>query len=121
MKSLKQSIYVRLILVLTLALVVYLGFNLRTRYFSTQPFLETRPVGKNAYVYDYAGILADTRESTARFLEGIESDYAIDAVIVTATALPPTQTIESLAAELFSNWKIGQTTDGRGVLLILSA
>ncbi len=121
MKSLKQSIYVRLILVLTLALVVYLGFNLRTRYFSTQPFLETRPVGKNAYVYDYAGILADTRESTARFLEGIESDYAIDAVIVTATALPPTQTIESLAAELFSNWKIGQNTDGRGVLLILSA
>ena len=120
MKSLKQSIYVRLILVLTLALLVYLGFNLRTRYFSTQPFWETRPVGKNAYVYDYAGILADTRESTARFLEGIESDYAIDAVIVTATALPPTQTIESLAAELFSSWKIGQKTGGRGILLILS-
>ena len=120
MKSLKQSIYVRLILVLALALVVYLGLNLRNRYVSKPDFWEKRPAGKTDYVYDYAGILADTRESTTRFLEIIKSDYAIDAVIVTATALPPTHTIESLAVELFSNWKIGQNTDARGVLLILS-
>jgi tetratricopeptide (TPR) repeat protein len=105
---------------LALALVVYLGFNLRTRHFSKQDFWEQRPVGQNGYVFDYAGILKDVRESTAQFLEMIKSDYAIEAVIVTATALPPTHTIESLAADLFNNWKIGQTTDGRGMLLILS-
>jgi hypothetical protein len=120
MKSLKQSIFIRLILVLALVLVVYLGLNLRTRYVSKPDFLEKRPAGKNDYVYDYAGILADTRESTTRFLEIIKSDYAIDAMVVTTTALPPTHTIESLAAELFSNWKIGQNTDARGILLILS-
>jgi len=107
-------------LVLALAVVVYLGFNLRTRYFSAQPFWEKRPAGQTGDVYDFAGMLADTRESTAQFLEMIKSDYAIEAVIVTTAALPPTYTIESLAAELFSNWKIGQNTDGRGVLLILS-
>lgn len=121
MKSLKQSIVVRLSLVLALSLVVYLGFDLRTRYFSKPHFWEQRPAGKNGYVYDYAGILADTRESTTRFLAMINADYAVEAVIVTTAALPPTHTIESLAAELFSNWKIGQTTDGRGILLILSA
>ena len=120
MKNLKQSIYARLILVLALAVVVYLGLNLRTRFFSKQHFWEKRPAGKNGYVYDYAGILADTRESTARFLEMIKFDYAIDAVVVTTTALPPTHSIESLSVELFSNWKIGQNTDARGILLILS-
>jgi Flp pilus assembly protein TadD len=109
-----------MILVLALAVVVYLGLNLRARYFSKQHFWEKRPAGKNGYVYDYAGILADTRESTARFLETIKTDYAIDALIVTTTALPPTHSIESLAAEVFSNWKIGQNTDARGILLILS-
>jgi len=120
MKNLKQSIFVKIILVATLALVVYLGLGLRTQYFSKQHFWEKRPVGNNGYVYDYAGILEDTRESTTRFLEIIKSDYTIDAVIVTTATLPPPHTIESLAAELFSNWKIGQDTDGRGILLILT-
>ena len=119
-KRLKLSTLVKIFLVLSLAVVVYLGFNLRTRYFSKQHFWEKRPVGKNAYVYDYARILGDVRESTGRFLEIIKSDYTIDAVIVTAAALPPTHTIESLAADLFSNWKIGQNTNGRGILLVLT-
>jgi tetratricopeptide (TPR) repeat protein len=120
MKSLKQSIFVRISLVLALAFVVYLGLTLRTRHYLTQNYWEKRPVDKGVYVYDYAGILGDTRESTARFLEIIKTDYTIEAVLVTAAALPPTHTIESLAAELFSNWRIGHNTGGRGLLLILS-
>jgi uncharacterized membrane protein YgcG len=34
--------------------------------------------------------------------------------------LPRTHTIESLAAELFSNWQIGKNTGGRGLLLLLT-
>ena len=49
-----------------------------------------------------------------------DADYVIEAVIVTAQALPPTHTIASLAAELFSNWNIGQNSDGRGILLIFA-
>ncbi len=120
MKDLKKSIFVRIILVLVLAFVVYLGANLRNRYYLKQNYWEKRPAGKDVYVYDYAGILADTRESTGRYLEIFKTDYAIEAVIVTAPSLPPTHTIESLGAELFSNWKIGQDTGGRGILLILS-
>jgi tetratricopeptide (TPR) repeat protein len=119
-KSVKQSILVKIFLVLSLAVVVYLGFHLRTRHFSTHHFWEKRPVGKNTYVYDYARTLGDVRDSTGRFLEIIKSEYTIDAVIVTAAALPPNRTIESLAADLFSNWKIGQNTNGRGILLILT-
>ena len=120
MKNLKLSISARILLVLALALVVYLVLDMRTRYFSKQNFWEKRPAGENGHVFDQAGILADTRESTARFLEMINSDYAIDAVIVTTSSLPSTHSIESLAAALFSNWKIGRNTDGRGILLILS-
>jgi len=120
MKILKQSIFIGIILVLALAVVVYLGLDLRTRYFLKQNFWEKRPVGKEIYVYDYAGILADTRESAARSLKLLKTDYTIEAVIVTAPALPPPHTIASLAAELFSNWNIGQNSDGRGILLILA-
>jgi tetratricopeptide (TPR) repeat protein len=120
MTGLKKSVGVKIILVLVLALVVYLGLNLRTRYFSNQTYWEKRPAGQNVYVYDYAGILADTGESTGRYLQNFLTDYALEAVIVTVPALPPTYTIASLGAELFNNWRIGHTTGGRGVLLVLA-
>gem|GEM_PF-684090 len=120
MKLFKKSILARIILVLALAFVVYLGLNLRSRYFLNQNYWEKRPAGQDVYLYDYAAILEDTRESTGRYLESFKSDYAIEAVIVTAPSLPPTHTIESLGAELFNNWQIGQNTGGRGLLLILS-
>ena len=120
MKRLKNSTFVKIILVLILALVVYLGLNLKTKYFLKQNYWGKRPAGKDVYIYDYAGILEDTRESTGRYLEIFKTDYAIEAFIVTTPALPPTHTVESLGAELFSNWKIGQNTDGRGILLFLT-
>ena len=120
MKTKKIATFFRIILILVLALVVYLGLNLRNRYFSRQNYWEKRPGAKTDYIYDYAGILQDIEESTSRHLQGIQSDYAIEAVIVTVTDLPQDYSIESLAAALFSNWKIGQATGGRGILLALA-
>jgi len=120
MKRLKNSIFVRIALVLVLAFVVYLGLNLRSGYYLKTKYWEKRPGASDSYIYDYAGILADTRESTERYLESFKTDYAIEAVIVTAPALPPTHSIESLGVDLFSNWQIGRKTGGRGLLLILS-
>lgn len=51
MKRLKQSIFVKIILVLALALVVYLGFDLRTRYFLKQNHAEKRPAAINTFSY----------------------------------------------------------------------
>ncbi|UCD80778.1 MAG: TPM domain-containing protein [Desulfobacterales bacterium] len=120
MKQTKKATFIRLTLVLVLAFVVYLGLNLRNRYFLKHDFWQKRPAAKGVYVYDDAGILTDTLESTGRYLAGLKTDYAIEAVIVTIPHLPPNHNIESLAAALFSNWKIGQTTGGRGILLILA-
>jgi hypothetical protein len=120
MANLKNSIFFRIILVLVLALVVYLGLNLRNRYFFKHSFWEKRPAGNNGYVYDYAALLEDIRESTIQYLELFKSDYGIEAFIVTIPSLPQTHTIETLSAELFSNWKIGAKTGGRGILLLLA-
>jgi tetratricopeptide (TPR) repeat protein len=107
-------------LVLVLALVVTVGLNLRNRYFLKQDYWEKKPAGKSAYVYDDAGLLTDTLESTDRYLAGLKDGYALEAVIVTIPHLPPGHTIASLAVALFSNWQIGMSTGGRGILLILA-
>ena len=75
---------------------------------------------KNSAVFDTAHILDDIKSSTAKHLALIQEDYAIETMIVTLPSLPPSHTIESLAAEIFSNWQIGGSTGGRGLLLLLS-
>jgi tetratricopeptide (TPR) repeat protein len=106
---------------LALAAVVYLGLSLRSRQSIKQVLPESRPSEKNAYIFDYAGILEDISASTENYLSIIKEDFAIEAVIVTLPALPQSHTIETLAAEVFSNWQIGSTTDGRGLLILLAA
>jgi tetratricopeptide (TPR) repeat protein len=120
LKYLSKSNIIRIILLLMLACVVYLGLRLRNQQAFQHDFVAHRPAAKAGYIYDYARILQDIEESTGRHLQGIQSDYAIEAVIVTLPALPQNYSIESLAAEIFSNWEIGQATDGRGILLILA-
>ncbi len=120
MDRLSKSLSVKIILVLFLALAVYLGLNLRSTYFSKQNYWQIRPAAKDINIYDYAAILEDIKESTGRYLKTFQTDYAIEAIMVTIPALPPNHTIESLGADLFSNWQIGHNTGGRGILLILS-
>ena len=117
----KKSIPLKIILVLGLALMAYAGFSLRNGQIADRDRLQTRPSGKDGYVFDYADILDDIKSSTEKYLSLIYTDYAIEALVVTLPSLPPSHTIESLAAEMFSNWQIGGTTGGRGLLLLLSA
>ena len=116
----KKSILLKVILVLALGVMVYMGFSLRIRQNSNPDLPQSRPSGKNNYIFDYAHILDDIKSSTGKYLALIKKDYAIEALIVTLPSLPPSHTIESLAAEIFSNWQIGSTTGGRGLLLLLS-
>jgi len=116
----KKSILLKVILVLALGVMVYMGFSLRIRQNSNPDLPQSRPSGKNNYIFDYAHILDDIKSSTGKHLALIKKDYAIEALIVTLPSLPPSHTIESLAAEIFSNWQIGSTTGGRGLLLLLS-
>ena len=120
MKNNKISPFIRIILILVLVVVVYLGFNLRNRYFSGQNYWEKRPASQTGNIYDYAGILEDIGESTGRRLQVLQSAYGIEAVIVTVPDLPQNYRIEHLAAALFSNWKIGRAVGGRGMLLVLA-
>jgi tetratricopeptide (TPR) repeat protein len=120
MKQSKKSILLKIFLVLALAAAAYMGFSLHSGQVSDRGLPESRPPGKNNYIFDYAHILDDIRSSTGKYLTLIKNDYAIEALIVTLPSLPPSHTIESLAAEMFSNWQIGTTTDGRGLLLLLS-
>ena len=120
MKDSKKSILLRIILILALAVMAYAGFALRGRQIANRDLSESRPAGKYNHIFDYARILADISSSTNRHLALIQEDYAIETLIVTLPSLPPAHTIESLAAEVFSNWQIGGTTDGRGLLLLLS-
>jgi tetratricopeptide (TPR) repeat protein len=115
-----RSTIVKIILVLALAGMVYSGFLLRGSQVTSRSLPDSRPSGRNTYIFDYAHILDDITESTGSQLALIKKDYAIEALIVTLASLPPAQSIESLAAEIFSNWEIGKTTGGRGLLILLA-
>jgi tetratricopeptide (TPR) repeat protein len=120
MKHSTKSILLKIILVLALVVLTYMGFSLRSGQNSNGDLPKSRPFGKKDYIFDSAHILDDIKSSTEKQLALVKKDYAIEAVIVTLPSLPPSHTIESLAAEMFSNWQIGSTTGGRGLLLLLS-
>jgi tetratricopeptide (TPR) repeat protein len=118
--DLKKSIIVSSVVILILILVVYCDSALGSKNTSSQSYITQKPVKNHVYIYDKANILGDIKESTGRYLEIFKKDYAVEAVIVTIPVLPSTHTIESLAVELFSNWRIGKNTGGRGILLLLA-
>ncbi len=115
-----KSIAVKIVLVLVLAAMAYMGFVLRGGQISSRDLPQSRPSGPNNSIFDYAHILDDVKSSTENYLALIKRDYAIEALIVSLPSLPPSDTIESLGAEIFSNWQIGSATGGRGLLLLLS-
>jgi tetratricopeptide (TPR) repeat protein len=117
---LKKTTVVCITVILVLIAIIYFGIASGFKNTSHQDYITRKPVGNSVYIYDNASILGDIKESTDRYLEIFKKDYAIEAVIVTLPALPQTHTIESLAAELFSNWQIGKNTGGRGMLLLMA-
>ncbi|MGD8494195.1 MAG: TPM domain-containing protein, partial [Desulfobacterales bacterium] len=94
-------------------------------FFEDKPFNLDRVIGsrpeRGAYIYDFAGILEDSRDYTQGYLEMINKTYLIEALIVSVPSLGQGRTIEDLALEMFSNWQIGKKNDDRGILLLLTA
>ena len=119
MRNKKKILWV-IALVSFLLIIVYFGLNLRTKQIFQNGFIQERTPSTNTYIYDHAHILGDITESTQRFLKMIHTRYAIEALIVTVSSLPQSMTIESLAVDLFSNWKIGKSNGGKGILLLLA-
>ena len=81
-------------------------------------FIGKRPTNDDAII-DHIGLLEDVRESTERYLETIKDRYGIDILIVALPSLENQYTVNQAAAELFTNWGIGNATNGRGLLLLL--
>jgi tetratricopeptide (TPR) repeat protein len=93
--------------------------------FEEEPFdlvkiIRSRPDGDD-YIFDFAGILEDSKDYTQRYLKMINETYLIEALIVSVPSLGKGLTIEDLALEMFSNWEIGKKNDTRGILLLLAA
>ena len=103
----------------TAAVMVGCGF-FEDKPFNLEKVISSRP-DRGAYIYDFAGILEDSKDYTQRHLEMINETYLIEALIVSVPWLGKGRTIEDLALEMFSNWQIGRKNDDRGVLLLLAA
>lgn len=88
--------------------------------FDLEKIVHSRPA-RDRYIFDYAAILEDAEESTQRYLKMINEVYLIEALIVSVPSLGQGRSIEDLALEMFSNWKIGKKYDGRGILLLFAA
>ncbi len=86
--------------------------------FDLDSVLTSRP-SHDTSLFDYAGILADVEEYTNRYLQTLKDHFHIEGIIVTLPSLGEAHTIEELAVDMLSNWKIGHDCGGRGLLLLL--
>ena len=73
----------------------------------------------NRYLFDYAGALHLYEEGARRYLARLMSRFQIEALIVSVPALPAGQRLQTLAVDLFNQWRIGARHEGRGLLLLL--
>jgi tetratricopeptide (TPR) repeat protein len=85
--------------------------------FRLENIIHNRPSADRA-IFDYVGVMADVRESTARYLETIRNRYGIEILIAALPTLGDTYTINEAAAALFTNWGTGRRYHGRGILLL---
>ncbi len=111
MKHSKKSITVKIVLVLALGVIVYLGLSLRNTQFLNRDPLGARPSGKNASIFDYAGILEDVAPSTENYLSIIDE---LDAQLLSGGAGAKRQLTEYREEEfsaLGHNYPAGRTPD----------
>lgn len=72
------------------------------------------------HVYDYAGILRESREYAESHLTQLQNTYAIEAIIVSIPSLEDRHTIEEATLDIMNNWRIGNAQGGRGIVLLLA-
>jgi tetratricopeptide (TPR) repeat protein len=82
-----------------------------------EQIIQKRP-HTDGFIFDYVGLMTDVKESTRRYLETIYTRYGIEILIVALPSLENRYTVSDAAAILFTNWEIGKTCDGRGILLL---
>lgn len=71
------------------------------------------------HVYDFAGKLPYGSENHESQLDHFEKKYGVEAVVVTIPSLGG-RDIKTVAAEMFSNWAIGQRFGQKGLLLLVA-
>ena len=90
----------------------------REHSFDLEKIIRHRPAADQR-IFDYVGIMQDVTESTDRYLRAIRERYHIEILIAAVPSLQGQYTINQAAANLFTNWDIGRTYQGRGILLLL--
>ncbi len=88
------------------------------RGFSLSSFLEARSV-RNKYVFDYAELLEYSVENKEESLKFFKEKYGAEMIIVTVPNLEGRDII-NVATQMFTNWKIGQNYNGKGILILLA-
>jgi tetratricopeptide (TPR) repeat protein len=71
-------------------------------------------------VIDEVGILGAVSESAERSLSHIRQDYGIEVVLAVVKSTGDRETLQEMAARLFTEWDVGRKYDGRGLLLLIS-
>lgn len=69
---------------------------------------------------DEVGILVAVSESAERSLSHIRQDYGIEVVLAVVKSTGDRETLQEMAARLFTEWDVGRKYDGRGLLLLIS-
>jgi tetratricopeptide (TPR) repeat protein len=86
--------------------------------FDLDKVMHRRP-DKSRLIFDYVGLMADVEASTTRYLENIRDRYQIEILVAVLPGLAQRYTVNQAAVEIFSNWEIGKSHQGRGILLLL--
>lgn len=111
-------------------IVLILGFLMRVDIFYSPVFAQEivsyqnipleRP-GEEEYCFDFAGVLPEKLVHEINMQgDGLKRHYDIDFVVVIISSLEG-KDIVNKAAELFSQWQIGRSTQGKKGVLILIA
>lgn len=83
------------------------------------PFkLEERP-DRQVKLFDYSNLLPDMSELVESTLLNLYNNYNLEVLFVTLKSLPSNSTNDTLANNIFNNWKIGAQNQGRGILVLL--
>ncbi|HOW59597.1 MAG TPA: TPM domain-containing protein [Candidatus Omnitrophota bacterium] len=121
----KNKLFRIIVAGLLLAVIFWASKNIIHRYplmRQTAPslaeILKKRPMPLR-HIYDFAGKLTHGFENHESQLSHFEKKYDIETVVVTLPSLEG-KDIKTVAAEMFSRWKIGEQFSQKGLLLLIA-
>ncbi len=75
--------------------------------------------GSQQYLFDFANIIQEQKETIIPMLKNYHETIGIEFVVVTVSDLQR-ETINDFAEQLFQQWKIGKSSEEKGLLLLLA-